>query len=133
MKRLLAIAALLLASTAAQAQYSFEYGGKTIRIDPDRGTVQIPGVYDNTKKDKRSKKEESDHPPAPGPPAGVARGSGPSGEKGFHHEHLLSPDSGRPGGRCASSDLGLRLSSRRDPWARDAPRCKASPFRLPAP
>jgi uncharacterized protein (DUF2147 family) len=63
MKKLLAIAALLLASTAAQAQYSFEYGGKTIRIDPDRGTVQIPGVYDNTgRKEKRSKKEESDRP-----------------------------------------------------------------------
>ena len=48
MKKLLAIAALLLASTAAQAQYTFDYGGRTIRIDPDRGTVQIPGVYDNT-------------------------------------------------------------------------------------
>jgi uncharacterized protein (DUF2147 family) len=48
MKKLLAIAAFLLASTAAQAQYSFEYGGRTIRIDPDRGTVSIPGVYDNS-------------------------------------------------------------------------------------
>ena len=62
MKKLLAIAALLLVSTAAQAQYSFEYGGKTIRIDPDRGTVQIPGVYDNTRKEKRSKNQESDRP-----------------------------------------------------------------------
>jgi hypothetical protein len=48
MKRLLALAAFLLASSAAQAQYSFQYGGHTIRIDPDRGTVSIPGVYDNT-------------------------------------------------------------------------------------
>ena len=40
MKKTLAAAAfLLLASTAAQAQYQFEYGGRTIRIDPDRGTV----------------------------------------------------------------------------------------------
>jgi hypothetical protein len=54
MKKLLAIAAFLLASTAAQAQYSFEYGGRTIRIDPDRGTVSIPGVYDNT--GRRSKR-----------------------------------------------------------------------------
>jgi len=55
MKRLLAIAALLLASSTAQAQYSFEYGGRTIRIDPDRGTVSIPGVYDNTgRRAKRS-------------------------------------------------------------------------------
>ena len=61
MKKLLAIAALLLASTAAQAQYTFEYGGRTIRVDPDRGTVQIPGVYDNTgRKAKRSKNEDGD-------------------------------------------------------------------------
>ena len=63
MKKCLAIAALLLASslTAAQAQYTFEYGGRTITIDPDRGTVQIPGVYDNTgKKAKRPRGEEGD-------------------------------------------------------------------------
>ncbi|MEO8317875.1 MAG: DUF2147 domain-containing protein [Bradyrhizobium sp.] len=61
MRKLLAIAVLLLASTAAQAQYSFEYGGRTIRVDPDRGTVSIPGVYDNTgKKAKRSGKEDAD-------------------------------------------------------------------------
>jgi hypothetical protein len=60
MKRLLAVAAFLLASSAAQAQYSFEYGGRTIRIDPDRGTVSIPGVYDNTgRKSKRARSEES--------------------------------------------------------------------------
>ncbi|WOH69644.1 DUF2147 domain-containing protein [Bradyrhizobium sp. BWA-3-5] len=59
MKKCLATAALLLASavTAAQAQYSFEYNGRTITIDPDRGTVSIPGVYDNTKK-KRVRGEE---------------------------------------------------------------------------
>jgi uncharacterized protein (DUF2147 family) len=62
MKKCLAVAALLLASTAAQAQYTFEYGGRTIRIDPDRGTVSIPGVYDNTgRPPKRSKNEDSDH------------------------------------------------------------------------
>jgi uncharacterized protein (DUF2147 family) len=56
MKRLLALAAFLLASSAAQAQYSFQYGGHTIRIDPDRGTVSIPGVYDNTgRKSKRTR------------------------------------------------------------------------------
>jgi uncharacterized protein (DUF2147 family) len=63
MKKCLAIAVLLLASslTAAQAQYTFEYGGRTITIDPDRGTVHIPGVYDNTgKKAKRSRGEEGD-------------------------------------------------------------------------
>jgi cytoskeletal protein RodZ len=63
MKKSLAIAVLLLASslTTAQAQYSFEYGGRTITIDPDRGTVSIPGVYDNTgKKGKRARGEEGD-------------------------------------------------------------------------
>jgi len=63
MKKCLAIVVLLLASslTSAQAQYSFEYGGRTITIDPDRGTVNIPGVYDNTgKKAKRSRGEEGD-------------------------------------------------------------------------
>ncbi len=58
MKTLFAIAALLLASTAAQAQYTFEYGGRTIRVDPDRGTVSIPGVYDNT--GRRTKRSRSD-------------------------------------------------------------------------
>jgi uncharacterized protein (DUF2147 family) len=48
----------VLASTAAQAQYSFEYGGRTIRIDPDRGTVSIPGVYDNS--GRRAKRSHND-------------------------------------------------------------------------
>lgn len=60
MKRLLAVAALVLASSAAHAQYVIEYGGNTIRIDPERGTVSIPGVYDNTeqKKAKKTKREQ---------------------------------------------------------------------------
>jgi uncharacterized protein (DUF2147 family) len=66
MKRLLAstgfLVALLLAP-AAQAQYQFDYGGRTIRIDPDRGTVSIPGVYDNTGRRKRDR----DHGRKPAP------------------------------------------------------------------
>ncbi len=63
MKRLLAMAAFLLASSAAQAQYQFEYGGRTIRIDPDRGTISIPGVYDNTgKKSRRAKSDAKSDP-----------------------------------------------------------------------
>jgi uncharacterized protein (DUF2147 family) len=59
MKRLVTMAVVLLASSAAQAQYQFEYGGRTIRIDPDRGTVSIPGVYDNTgRKSKRAKGDQ---------------------------------------------------------------------------
>jgi uncharacterized protein (DUF2147 family) len=64
MRKLLATAAFLLASTAAQAQYTFDYGGRTIRIDPDRGTVQIPGVYDNTGQGK-AKKAKTDAKGAP--------------------------------------------------------------------
>jgi uncharacterized protein (DUF2147 family) len=64
MKRLFAsavfLAAALLASTAAQAQYNFEYGGRTIHIDPDRGTVSIPGVYDNTGR-RRRRDRDGDH------------------------------------------------------------------------
>lgn len=61
MRKFFAVAALLLASTAAQAQVTFDYGGRTITIDPDRGTVSIPGVYDNTgKKAKRTREEDSD-------------------------------------------------------------------------
>jgi uncharacterized protein (DUF2147 family) len=64
MRKLFAIAAFLLASTAAQAQYTFEYGGRTIRVDPDRGTVSIPGVYDNSgRPTKRSRNDQdSDRP-----------------------------------------------------------------------
>jgi uncharacterized protein (DUF2147 family) len=58
MKGVLVFAAIVLASSAAQAQYTFDYGGRTIRIDPDRGTVSIPGVYDNT--EPRSKRSRND-------------------------------------------------------------------------
>jgi uncharacterized protein (DUF2147 family) len=70
MKWLFAIAAFLLANTAAQAETTtFELGGRTIRIDPDRGTISIPGVYDNTgKPPKRSRNEQdSDRPRNPTP------------------------------------------------------------------
>ncbi len=92
MKKCLAIAVLLLASslTTAQAQYSFEYGGRTITIDPDRGTVQIPGVYDNTgKKAKRPRGEEGDldRPTQEGAATGEVRPTG-------------CPRGGNPGCTC---------------------------------
>jgi uncharacterized protein (DUF2147 family) len=69
MRKLFAIAAFLLASTAAQAQYTFEYGGRTIRVDPDRGTVSIPGVYDNSgRKAKRSRDDQDSERPRKQPP-----------------------------------------------------------------
>jgi uncharacterized protein (DUF2147 family) len=65
MRKFFAIAALLLASTAgAEAQYTFDYGGRTIRIDPDRGTISIPGVYDNSgRRTKRSRKDQGANRP----------------------------------------------------------------------
>ena len=69
MRVLLAIVTLLLACGAARAQYTIEYGGRTIRIDPDRGTVAIPGVYDNTgKKTKRARKGDGAQKQVPAPP-----------------------------------------------------------------
>lgn len=73
MRKLLATAAFLLASTAAQAQYTFEYGGRTIRIDPDRGTVQIPGVYDNTGQGKAKKAKNDAKNDAKGTPKAEPR------------------------------------------------------------
>jgi uncharacterized protein (DUF2147 family) len=61
MKRLLTLAAFLLASSAAQAQYTFQYDGHTIHIDPDRGVISIPGVYDNSgRKSKRTRNNDHD-------------------------------------------------------------------------
>ena len=85
MKGLFAFAIVLLASSAAHAQYTFDYGGRTIRIDPDRGTVSIPGVYDNSgPRTKRSHNDQDTNRPRkqppqqtkidpPAPDAGVAR------------------------------------------------------------
>jgi hypothetical protein len=85
MKRLFAFAVILLASSAAQAQYTFDYGGRTIRIDPDRGTISIPGVYDNSgPRSRRSHNDPDNDRPRKQPPqqtkidpqapdAGVAR------------------------------------------------------------
>jgi hypothetical protein len=87
MKRMLAVAAFLLASSTAQAQYEFQYGGRTIRIDPDRGTVSIPGVYDNSgKKSKRAKDQDSSRktqdakvdPQAPPAPADTTPAAAPA-------------------------------------------------------
>src|SRR3954447_18082143 len=67
MKRLLTIAALLLASSAVHAgdSYSFEIGGRTIHIEapsdcdsPSCVSVSIPGVYESgPKRAKRARAE----------------------------------------------------------------------------
>jgi uncharacterized protein (DUF2147 family) len=79
MKRLVALAAFLLAGGAAQAQYTFDYGGRTIRIDPDRGTVSIPGVYDNTGRRKRPHNDQgSARPRKPTPEQAKAAPQAPA-------------------------------------------------------
>jgi uncharacterized protein (DUF2147 family) len=85
MKKLLALAAFVFMSSAAQAQYTFEYGGRSIRIDPDRGTVSIPGVFDNTghaskharsahraEKSRKQNPEQAKAAPQSPPASGVA-------------------------------------------------------------
>jgi uncharacterized protein (DUF2147 family) len=67
MKRLAVIAAILMLPSAANAQYTFEYGGKTIRIDPDRGTVSIPGIFDNTGRHSKRSRSDQDAAKKPGP------------------------------------------------------------------
>ena len=65
MRKLFAIAAFVLASSAAQAQYTFEYGGRTIRVDPDRGTVSIPGVYDKADGNRNAPRTKDTREQAP--------------------------------------------------------------------
>ena len=67
MIRLAVIAAILMVTSAAHAQYTFEYGGKTIRIDPDRGTVSIPGIFDNTGRRSKRSRNEQEAVKKPGP------------------------------------------------------------------
>jgi uncharacterized protein (DUF2147 family) len=77
MKRLFAIAALLLASSAAQAgdSYSFEIGGRTIHIDAPNGcdspscvSVSIPGVYESGPKRGKSLRNSQPEPQAKADP-----------------------------------------------------------------
>jgi uncharacterized protein (DUF2147 family) len=98
MKRLFAIAALLLASTAAQAQYTFEYGGRTIRVDPDRGTVSIPGVYDNSgRRAKRSRNDQdSDRPRKNAPQQAKVDPQAPAAAAPVQADQAPAPANGAP-------------------------------------
>jgi uncharacterized protein (DUF2147 family) len=80
MKRLIIAAALLLSVSAAQAgeNYSFDIGGRTVRIHAPRGcdspsciSISIPGVYDSGRKDFND--DDSDVRDAPQETAPVAR------------------------------------------------------------
>jgi uncharacterized protein (DUF2147 family) len=106
MKKLLAIAALLLASTAAQAQYTFEYGGRTIRVDPDRGTVSIPGVYDNSgRRAKRSRNDQdSDRPRKNAPQQAKVDPQAPAAAPA-QTDQTAAPASGTPEPSSATANL----------------------------
>ena len=78
MKKCLAIAVLLLASslTTAQAQYTFEYGGRTAPWIPIAAGLEFAGVYDGAgDKAKRPRGEEGDldRPAQEGAAAGEVR------------------------------------------------------------
>src|SRR6266403_1788463 len=104
MKKLFAVAAFLLASTAAQAQYSFEYGGRTIRIDPDRGTVSIPGVYDNSgPRTKRSHSDRDGARPRKQQSPEQAKTDPPSG-----------PQPATPGIHSANTPVGVWLTEEKE-------------------
>jgi uncharacterized protein (DUF2147 family) len=96
MKTLFAIAALLLASTAAQAQYTFEYGGRTIRVDPNRGTVSIPGVYDNSgRRAKRWRNDrDSDRPRKNAPQQAKVDPQAPAAAAPVQTDQALAPANG---------------------------------------
>jgi uncharacterized protein (DUF2147 family) len=96
MKKLFAIAALLLASTAAQAQVTFEYGGRTIHVDPDRGTVSIPGVYDNSGRGaKRSRNDQdSDRSRKNAPQQAKADPRAPAAAAPAHTDQVAAPADG---------------------------------------
>ena len=107
MKMLLAIAALLLASTAAQAQYTFEYGGRTIRVDPDRGTVSIPGVYDNSgRRAKRSRSDQdSDRPRKNAPQQAKVDPQAPAAAAPARTDQIPMPANGAPEPSSSTANL----------------------------
>jgi uncharacterized protein (DUF2147 family) len=107
MKRLFAIAALLLAGTAAQAQVSFEYGGRTVRVDPDRGTVSIPGVYDNSeRRAKRSRTDQdSDRPRKNAPQQAKTDPRAPAAAAPAQTDQAATPASGASDPSSATAKL----------------------------
>ena len=107
MRTLFAIAALLLASTAAQAQYTFEYGGRTIRVDPDRGTVSIPGVYDNSgRRAKRSRSDQdSDRPRKNAPQQAKVDPQAPAAAAPARTDQIPMPANGAPEPSSSTANL----------------------------
>jgi uncharacterized protein (DUF2147 family) len=138
MKKLFAIAAFLLASTAVQAQYTFEYGGRTIRVDPDRGTVSIPGVYDNSgRRAKRSRNDQdSDRPRKNAPQQAKVDPQTPAAVAPVQTDQAPAPVNGAPDPSSATANLAPTDSTPAAPapQAQDsAPSAKPAPAVAAAP
>ena len=97
MKRLFAIAVLLMANSAAHAgnnSYSFEVGGRTIHIDapddcdsPSCVSISIPGVYESApKRAKRARIHPQADPQAKGDPQARVGRSCPYGQTEPSHQ-----------------------------------------------
>jgi uncharacterized protein (DUF2147 family) len=121
MKKLFAIAVLLLASSAAQAQYTFEYGGRTIRVDPDRGTVSIPGVYDNSgRRAKRSRNDQdSDRSRKNAPQQAKVDPQAPAAAAPVQADQAPAPANGAPApaaaaAQSATTPLGLWMTEEKE-------------------
>jgi len=136
MKRLLAVVALVFVSSAAQAQYKFEYDGKTIRIDPDRGTVSIPGVYDNTGQKSKRARRDSDaarkqplQQPAAPAQAAPATGAAPSSQP----PDTVPPAPVANGALTAATPAPASQPAAVPPVSQTIPAAAASPPMAPAP
>ena len=97
-KLLLASVAVLFIGGAAQAEYVFHYEGRTIRIDPDRGKVSIPGVYDNTghHAKKKGKAGEPDTQKDPAQEAGKEAGKAPAAHDDAPAKDARAPAAAAP-------------------------------------
>ena len=123
MKRLLTIAALLLASSVAHAgdSYSFEIGGRTIHIEapsdcdqPSCVSVSIPGVYESGPKRGRAR-NNSPEPQAkaePAPRPGPAAPAAPKSEQS-RDQADRTPPAAAPA--PAASPPAIQSSARSEP------------------
>ncbi len=96
MRRLFAVAVVLLASTAAHAgeTYNFDIGGHTIHIDPDRGIVSIPGVYESgPMRLKRSRANSDEAAPVRTSPSQANVDPQPSSEQQAPSNNVAVPSS----------------------------------------
>src|SRR5258708_6242062 len=134
MKRLFAIAALLMASSAAHAgdSYSFDVGGRTIHIDAPSGcdspscvSVSIPGVYESgPKRAKRARAIPQTDPQAKADPQARV---GPQGAPAAKTEQSPEPANGTSPAPAAAT------VARSDPAPAASPRASEPTVQSQAP